>query len=157
MPISQDLFRKVMGHFATGVTVVTVRQADGNPWGLTVNSFTSVSLTPPLVLFCVSHAAGSYAAFRDAEYFAVNLLTDGQEALSRRFASRSPDRFEGVESRQGAHGAPLLAGCLGFLECRRVAAHEHGDHTVIVGEVLAAEATGGNPLLFYRGAYARLP
>ena len=156
MPIPPDLFRRVMSHFATGVTVVTARQPSGKPWGFTVNSFTSVSLSPPLVLFCVDHAAESLAAMSQAEYFAVNFLAASQEVISRRFASRIPGRFEGVDYRESPRGSPLLAGCLGFIECRKIASHLYGDHTIIVGEVLDAEATGGDPLLFYRSAYARI-
>jgi flavin reductase (DIM6/NTAB) family NADH-FMN oxidoreductase RutF len=93
---------------------------------------------------------------REAGYFAVNFLAEDQEGLSRLFASQSPDRFLNTSFRDGAHGCPLIEGCLGFLECKQVAAHEHGDHTVLIGEVLAAQVTGGNPLLYYRSAYARL-
>jgi 3-hydroxy-9,10-secoandrosta-1,3,5(10)-triene-9,17-dione monooxygenase reductase component len=156
MLVPPDLFRKVLSHFATGVTVVTARQVSGKPWGFTVNSFTSVSLTPPLVLFCVDHAAESLATMSQAEYFAVNFLAASQEAISRRFASRSPDRFEGVDYREGPRGSPLLAGSLGFIECRKVDSRLYGDHTVIVGEVMDAKATGGDPLLFYRSSYARI-
>lgn len=156
MPVSQELFRRILGHFATGVTVVTARQASGQPAGFTVNSFTAVSLSPPLILFCVDHQSESFRAMIAAEHFAVNFLAEDQEELSRRFASKSDDRFHNVAYRDGTYGSPLIEGCLGFVECRKVAAHPHGDHTVIIGEVLEAEATGGNPLLFYRSSYARL-
>lgn len=154
--VSKELFRKVMGHFATGVTVVTVRQRSGKPWGFTVNSFTSVSLTPPLVLFCVDHQGDSFQQVSVAEYFAVNFLAEDQEEISRQFALKSSDRFSTVEISDGVTGAPLIAGCVGYVECRKVASHPYGDHTVVIGEVLEAGAGGGNPLLFYRSSYARL-
>jgi flavin reductase (DIM6/NTAB) family NADH-FMN oxidoreductase RutF len=156
MTVTKEWFRSVMGHFATGVTVVTVRQASGKPCGFTVNSFTAVSLTPPLVLFCVDHQGESFQSVTQAEFFAVNFLADDQEEISRRFASKSADRFLGVPYADGLYGAPLLPGCLGSVECRKIAAHPQGDHTIIVGEVLEARAGGGNPLLFYRGSYSRL-
>ena len=155
MPISPDLFRKVLGHFATGVTVVTMHRSSGQPWGFTVNAFTSVSLTPPLVLVCVDHRAESAQAMSEASDFAVNLLAEDQEEISRRFASKLPDRFNSVDSSDGAHGSPLITGCLGFVECKKVASYSHGDHNIVIGEVLEAGAAGGNPLLFYRGSYAR--
>lgn len=156
MAISAEQFRNVLGHFATGVTVVTTRLASGERWGFTVNSFTSVSLNPPLILVCVDHATESFQAMRRAEYFAVNFLAEDQESVSRLFASRSQDRFREIASSEGPRGSPLLAGCLGFVECRQIASHAAGDHTILVGEVLEAKASGGHPLLFYRGSYARL-
>lgn len=156
MPISPELFRKVLGHFATGVTVVTMRRPSGQPWGFTVNAFSSVSLTPPLILVCVDHRAESFQAMNESSHFAVNFLTQEQEEIASRFASKLPDRFSGVPCSDGVHGSPLIAGCLGFIECKKVASHEHGDHNIIIGEVLEAEAGGGNPLLFYRGSYAKI-
>ena len=156
MALSSDQLRKVLGHFATGVTVVTTRRASGEPWGFTVNAFSSVSLSPPLILVCVGHSGESFQAMSEAEYFAVNFLTEDQEEVSRVFASRSPDRFDGVRHKDTANGAPLLEGCLGFLECRKTAAHEHGDHTILIGEVLTGEAHGGAPLLFYQSSYGRM-
>ena len=154
--ISQKEYRRVLGHFATGVTVVTMRKRSGKYWGFTVNSFTSVSLDPPLVLVCVDHGTESAVAMSEAEYFAVNFLSEDQQEISGRFALKSADRFADLSSREGKHGSPLLEGCLGFAECRKVAAHPHGDHTVVIGEVLEAHAGGGHPLLFYRGSYVRL-
>ncbi|MBI4463120.1 MAG: flavin reductase family protein [Acidobacteria bacterium] len=156
MSLAKEKFRKVLGHFATGVTVVTTRQRSGAPWGFTVNSFTSVSLTPPLILICVDHGSDSFRALKEAEHFAVNFLAADQEEISRRFAAKSADRFRDLAYSEGGHGSPLLAGCVGFVECRKVASHAHGDHTIILGEVLEAEAHGGQPLLFYRSSYARL-
>ena len=156
MPVSKELFRKVLGHFATGVTVVTMRHHSGKPWGLTVNSFTSVSLDPPLILVCVDRGTESHQAIAAVNYFAVNFLSERQQELSCRFASRSPERFSEVSYSDGTHGCPLITGCLGFVECRKVTSHTHGDHTIIIGEVVEAKAADGNPLLFYRGSYTRL-
>ena len=155
MSLSKEKFRKVLGHFATGVTVVTTRQRSGAPWGFTVNSFTSVSLSPPLILLCVDHGIESFRVMAEAEHFAVNFLAEDQEDVARRFATKSADRFRNLAYSEGGHGSPLLAGCLGFVECRKIASHPHGDHTIIIGQVLEAEAHGGNPLLFYRSSYAR--
>ncbi|MBI4463365.1 MAG: flavin reductase family protein [Acidobacteria bacterium] len=154
--IPEKEFRRVLGHFATGVTVVTMRQRSGQYWGFTANSFTSVSLSPPLILVCVDNSSESFQAMSEAEYFAVNFLSEDQQEISRRFALKSGDRFANLSFREGTHGCPLLAGCLGFVECRKVAAHLYGDHTLILGEVLEAQASGDHPLLFYRGSYARL-
>jgi len=154
--VSKELFRKALGHFATGVTVVTTRHHTGAPWGFTVNSFTSVSLEPPLILVCVGQGSESHQAMDHSNYFAVNFLSSQQQELSRHFASKSPERFKAVEHVDSAHGSPLIAGCLGFLECKKVDAHVYGDHTIIIGEVIAAEVTGGDPLIFYASSYARL-
>lgn len=156
MPLSSDQLRKILGHFATGVTVVTTRLASGEPWGFTVNAFTSVSLSPPLILVCVGHGGDSFQVMSEAEYFAVNFLAEDQEDLSRVFASRSRERFQGVPHEDSANGTPLLKGCLGFLECRKSASHAHGDHTILIGEVLAGKAVGGSPLLFYRSSYGHM-
>jgi flavin reductase (DIM6/NTAB) family NADH-FMN oxidoreductase RutF len=155
-PLTSEQLRKVLGHFATGVTVVTTRLPADEPRGFTVNSFTSVSLDPPLVLVCVAHATESFQAMSQAEYFAVNFLAEDQEELSRTFAAKQGDRFARAAYTESPHGSPLLAGCLGYVECRKIASHAHGDHTIIIGEVLAAQANGGSPLLFYRGSYTRL-
>ena len=156
MPFSSDEFRKILGHFATGVTVVTARLDSGKPWGFTVNAFTSVSLTPPLILVCVGNAGGSFEIMSKVERFAVNFLAEDQEQVSRVFASRVEDRFEGVPYEPGANGAPLIEGCLGYIECRKTASHVAGDHTILIGEVTAGEASGGHPLLFYASAYGRM-
>jgi flavin reductase (DIM6/NTAB) family NADH-FMN oxidoreductase RutF len=154
--LSAEQLRKVLGHFATGVTVVTTRLASGQPWGFTVNAFTSVSLTPPLILICVGHRSESFQAMSQAQYFAVNFLAEDQEEIARVFASKTRDRFEQAAYRDSSQGNPLLDGCLGYLECRKAASHAHGDHTILIGEVLAAEARGGTPLLFYRSAFGRV-
>ncbi len=156
MALTSEQLRKVLGHFATGVTVVTTRRTSGQPWGFTVNAFTSVSLSPPLILICVDHGTESFQAMSQARHFAVNFLAEDQEEVARVFASRTRDRFEHTPHRESPHGSPLLDGCLGFLECRTVASHAHGEHTIVIGEIVQAEANGGAPLLFYRSAYARV-
>ena len=146
--ISSDEFRHVLGHFATGVTVVTTLDDADRPTGLTASSFTSVSLDPPLILVCVDHKAVSYPALRDAGRFAVNIL---------RFATtRIENKFEGVEYSLTALRLPILKNVHAYLECTTVSTHLAGDHTIFVGRVESAEAGDGHPLLYYRGRYDRL-
>lgn len=157
MSVSNADFRKVLGHFATGITVVTATLPDGKRFGFTVNAFSSLSLNPPLVLVCVGNGGEAGAAMDAATHFAVNFLSDQQENLSRQFSARVPDRYEGVAFKAGPTGAPLLDGCIGYLECRKTAAHVEGDHTIIIGEVLAAEAQDtGLPLLYFRSGYRKI-
>ena len=156
MGITPDEFRHVLSHFATGVTVVTTWDADGRPTGLTASAFTSVSLEPPLILVCVDHNAQSYPALRASGRFAVNIMAAEHEAVSRRFASTSTDKFDGLTYRPGALGLPLLPEALAHLECRTVHAYPGGDHTIFVGEVEAAQAREGAPLVYFGGLYTRL-
>lgn len=154
--LDSSAFRRVVGSFATGVTVVTVRNADGHPYGFTANSFTSVSLDPPLVLVCVGRAVEGFGVYRDCERFAINILSDLQQSVSETFATVSPDRFAGIRWREGVHGSPILDGGLGSLECgveRRV---EAGDHMILIGRVLAAEHDARRPLVYFRGEYRSL-
>jgi len=154
--VPSEEFRRVLGHFATGVTIVTTRDADGRPTGLTVSAFCSVSLDPPQILVCVDHKSQSYPALRDGGHFAVNFLGDGHEDISRRFATTRLDKFDGVAHRLSGHGVPLLDGALAQLECRVVSRHVEGDHTILVGLVEDARNGAGEPLLYYRGKYRRL-
>lgn len=156
MAIGPDEFRHLLSHFASGVTVVTAWDRDGRPTGLTASAFTSVSLTPPLVLVCVDHKAESYPALRAQGRFAVNILTADQEALSRRFASTEADKFNGVEWKVGPAGLPLLPDALAHVECRTVHTYPGGDHTIFVGEVEAATVREGDPLIYYQGHYTQL-
>lgn len=156
MGIGPDEFRHVLGHFASGVTVVTTWDADGRPTGLTASAFTSVSLEPPLILVCVDHKAQSYPALHASGRFAVNVLAVEHETLSRRFATTDADKFNGVSYHPGPLGLPLLPEALAHLECRTVHAYSGGDHTIFVGEVEAAHAHDGEPLLYFRGDYTRL-
>lgn len=149
--------RDVLGHFATGVTVVTARSGKGVAVGLTVNSFTSVSLDPPLVLWCLGRRGAMAEAFRDVSHFAVNVLSADQEALARLFAERRDDKFEHVPGvSAGAGGAPLLPGCSAWLQCRTHATYDGGDHLILVGEVLAIDDRPQcDALLFHRGRFGR--
>jgi flavin reductase (DIM6/NTAB) family NADH-FMN oxidoreductase RutF len=156
MPIDKNELRRVMGHFATGVTIITTHSAAGALHGLTANALTSLSLVPPLLLVCVDKKAESYPSFEESGVFTVNILSSDQEALSRRFAVSGGNKFEGVSYRIGANGAPILDGALGFLECRITAHHDGGDHTIYIGEVQEAQTREGKPLLFYRGGYREI-
>lgn len=146
--------RDALGRFATGVTVVTTMTPEG-PLGITANSFASVSLTPPLVLWSPARKSSRFAAFEAASHFAVHVLSAGQRALAERFA-RSGDYFGGVDFLSGLGDAPLLAECAVRLECRHAAGYDGGDHLIVVGEVLRIEVRDLAPLLFYRGDYAQL-
>lgn len=153
MAIDGELFKRVLGSFASGVTIVTTQDHGGRPRGMTVSAFSSVSLDPPLVLICIDREAECYPNLQQSGRFAVNILEQGQGDLSRRFATKDVDRFAGVRVRPGATGLPLLEGALGVLECRVVGAHRAGDHTIFVGEVEAAAVTPEAPLLHCRGRY----
>jgi len=153
MALTPTEFRTALRSFAAGVTVVTTRDRDGRPSGLTASAFTSVSLVPPLVLVCVDHAATAHPDFREHGWFAVNVLRREQEALSRRFAVSGGDKFEGVAYREGSSGLPLLEGTLASLECRLVEAHEAGDHTIFIGLVESATVKGGRPLIYFFSGY----
>lgn len=147
-------FRDLCGRFATGVTIVTAFDAEDRPAGMTVNSFASVSLDPPLISVAIDHAASAFPALRAAERWTVNILEAHQEALSRRFAAVDRDRFDGVGWHRGTEGELLLEGVLAWIVCRRWKAIEAGDHTILIGEVTGGDAAEqGRPLLFYRGGY----
>ncbi len=156
MGVTPDEFRHVLGHFASGVTVVTTWDSSGRPTGLTASAFTSLSLEPPLILVCVDRKAQSYPALHASGRFAVNILAAGHEALSRRFATTSTDKFDGVAFRPGPLGLPLLPEALAHLECRTLHEYPGGDHTIFVAEVEAAQAQEGKPLLYFRGLYTQL-
>jgi flavin reductase (DIM6/NTAB) family NADH-FMN oxidoreductase RutF len=150
-------FRDALGCFATGVTIITAMGSDGQPIGLTANSFTSVSLDPPLLLVCVANGAGSAPILREAERFAVNVLQIGQQPTSNRFAGKGEDRFANTPWEVGEFGTPVLTGSLSSFECARDAVHEGGDHFILVGRVLKAMfEPRRDPLLYFRGKYRRL-
>ena len=154
--IDPSQFRRVMGHFAAGVTVVTTLRADGAPAGLTVSAVCSVSLNPTLVLACVDRGSESHPAIRQSGVFAVNVLREGEgETLARRFGTSDGDKFRGVGFHAEHTGAPVLDDALAWLDCRVRDAHEAGDHTIFVGEVEAADTREGVPLLYYRGGCGR--
>lgn len=149
-------FRRTLGMFATGITVLTTRAADGSPVGLTVNSFNAVSLSPPLVVWSLSRHLAQREAFERCEYYAVNVLAADQEALSRRFASKDADRFAGLAWDEGIDGTPLLRNCCAHFEVRNGVRHEGGDHLVFVNEVVRFERFERNPLLYFAGAYRHI-
>jgi flavin reductase ActVB len=138
------------------VTVVTTKAADGSDQGMTVSAFSSVSLQPPLVLICIEKTASAYDALTNAPGFVVNILSAKQEQIARRFSIVDIDRFEGVGFSRTQNGIAVLDDVLGVIECRKIALHGAGDHTIIVGEVEATRAENGSPLLYYRGGYAQL-
>jgi flavin reductase (DIM6/NTAB) family NADH-FMN oxidoreductase RutF len=147
-------FRAALGMFATGVTIVTARSATGEVIGLTANSFNSVSLEPPLVLWSLSRAAGSMAVFSAGSHYAINVLAADQRELAERFALRGADRFAGLTFAEGAGGAPLLHGAAATFECFNRSRYEEGDHVIFVGEVERCEhRPGASPLLFHGGRY----
>lgn len=156
MPVSKDEFRAALSRFTSGVTVVTTLGKDNRPAGITVSAFSSVSLEPPLVLACIDKRASLHDHLTEGRYFAVNILAEDQQHISRLFASKDEDRFGGVRCSRGASGAPLLDDALAYLECRVVHAYPGGDHTIIVGEVESTSVADREPLAYYRGCYTRL-
>jgi flavin reductase (DIM6/NTAB) family NADH-FMN oxidoreductase RutF len=149
-------FRRVLGHWVTGVSVVTAQPANGQPCGLTANAVCSVSLDPPLVLVCVEQTADSHDCIASAGAFSVNVLRSEQEELARRFAAHDvTEKFKGVAYHAEATGAPILDDALAWVDCRTWATYEAGDHTIYIGRVLAGDAREGAPLLYYRGGYGR--
>jgi len=150
-------FRRALGQFAAGVTLVATRDADGRPRGLTVTSFCSVSLHPPLVLVCIDKRADAHPVIAASGTFGVSVLSEAQERLSRHFAARGERRFSGVELLAGKSGVPLLPGALAHLECRVVATHPGGDHSIFVARVTRLAVQPGRPLLHHASAYHRLP
>jgi flavin reductase (DIM6/NTAB) family NADH-FMN oxidoreductase RutF len=158
MPVSETEFRASLARFASGVTVVTAVDPAGNQKGITVSSFASLSLSPPLVMIAVGRGAETHGALTSTGRFAVNILEESQEEMSRRFATPSSgeDQFEGVVTQPGKGGLPLLADSLATLECRIVHRYEGGDHTIFVGEVDAVTTHDGMPLLYFRGRYRRM-
>ena len=147
-------FRAALAMFATGVTIVTAVDANGRQIGLTANSFNSVSMDPPLVLWSLSRLAGSMPAFKRGSHYAINILSADQRALAERFASHHVERFEGVAHRAGASGVPLIDGAAAHFECFNRSRYEEGDHVIFVGEVEhCARREGAKPLLFHGGRY----
>ena len=154
--INQRTLRQVMGQFATGVTIVTTKTKEGN-YGFTANSFTSVSLAPPLVLFCLNKASEGCQLFLNSQFFAVNILAAHQIPISNQFANNqlsAGERFKGVEYSAGKTGSPILKNTLGWLDCELHAYHDGGDHWIFVGKVIdMARSETGQPLLYYGGGY----
>ena len=154
--VSNQEFRHACGRFATGVAIATVIDENGTAHGLTVSSFTSVSLNPPLVLICLGHDVTMIEAFGRATHFGISLLREQDREISTRFATKGLDRFDGVAWRPGRSGAPLLACALATIECERHQRFTAGDHDILVGRVVATRVEDGAPLLHYSGRYRRL-
>jgi flavin reductase (DIM6/NTAB) family NADH-FMN oxidoreductase RutF len=151
---STDQFRAALGMFATGVTIVTARDAGGVPIGLTANSFNSVSLDPPLVLWSLSREAGTMPHFSRGSHYAINILAADQRELAERFSRKEADRFAGVAFREGSMGAPILEGAAAVFECFNRSRYAEGDHVIFVGEVEHCERRiGAQPLIFHGGRY----
>ena len=144
----------MLGRFASGVTVITALH-DDEPVGLAANSFTSVSLEPPLVLFCAGLTSSSWPRIKAAGHYCVNVLSSEQEAVSRQFAGKG-DKYEGIGWTRGPSGAPILNGVLAWIDCVIESVHDAGDHVLVVGRVLAMDATDGRPLTYFRGGYGSL-
>lgn len=154
--VDEAHYRQVLGHFPTGVTVITAATPDG-PVGLAVGSFFSVSLDPPLVAFCAGKTSNSYPRIQTTGHFTVNVLAEDQEDVCRVFASKAPDKFAGIGYRPApATGAPIITDVLAWIECEIDAVHEAGDHWIVVGRVLDLGVVHeGGPLVFFRGGYGR--
>lgn len=153
MPIGPDKFRHALSKFASGVTVVTTRDAAGNPHGITVSAFCSVSLEPPLILICIEKAAGSHYAFGESGVFVVNVLGENQMEYSNRFAAPTDDKFADIDCTEGIGGVPVLQNTLAALECRVTDTCDGGDHTIFIGEIEKATVKEGRPLIYFHGKY----
>jgi flavin reductase (DIM6/NTAB) family NADH-FMN oxidoreductase RutF len=153
---SERQFRLACGRYATGVAVATIVDGQGDPHGITVNSFTSVSLTPPLVLICLDHRARILAHFRAGAHFGINALNEFQRDLADHFASSKRDRFNGVEWQAAGAGVPQLPGGLAFLECALRERVTAGDHDIVIGEVVDMRVEDGRPLIYYASGYRKL-
>ena len=154
--LEPDELRQALGRFVTGVTIVTCRDEQGAPIGLTANSFNALSLDPPLVLWSLRVASSTIEAFTNASHFAVNVLAADQVDLSRRFARPSSAKFDAGEWTDGQGGAPLLAGCVAVFECRRRSHHPAGDHVLFIGEVERIGGSASTPLVYHAGHYRTL-
>jgi flavin reductase (DIM6/NTAB) family NADH-FMN oxidoreductase RutF len=151
----KDLLRRAMGRFVTGVTVITTCGPDGKLEGVTANSFSTVSLDPPLVLWSLGRNAASFAGFHAASHFAVNVLGREQVDLSRHFSTPQPDKLAGIAHQIGAGGCPVLAHTIAHFECSRASVIEGGDHSIFIGRVVRASFQDGEPLVFSGGRYQR--
>jgi flavin reductase (DIM6/NTAB) family NADH-FMN oxidoreductase RutF len=154
--LSSEEFRHACSRFATGVTIASVMDLAGTPHGLTVSSFASVSLDPPLVLICLGHQVTVIESFRAATHFGINVLSEAQRDLSERFARKGRDRFHGVKWHLGASGVPLLDGVLAAIECQAHQRFISGDHDIVVGQMVRAHVSEGAPLVHFASRYRRL-
>ena len=156
MPVTSAEFRRACGRFATGVTIASVMDSQGLPHGLTVSSFVSVSLEPPLILICLGHAVTVIDLFRSAAHFGINVLAENQQPLSECFARQGCDRFDGLEWYRGESGVPLLPGVLAAIECAVEQRITAGDHDILVGRMVRGRVADGAPLIHYASRYRRL-
>ena len=153
---SAALFRRACAQFATGVAVLTTRAPDGTPHGLTINSFSSISLDPPLVMVSVAHDCTALEHFGSSGHYAVNILREDHVHLSTRFSELPEGRFTGIAWRKGVTGSPVLEGVLAAIECRTMQSVDVGDHRVLIGEVVEVQVSEGRPLVFFGSGYTRL-
>lgn len=153
---SERRFRLACGRYSTGIVVATVLDSAGDPHGITINSFTSVSLSPPLVLICLDHKTHMGQYFQPATHFGLNVLSESQREISEYFASNKRDRFNGVEWKPGGTGVPLLPHGLAFFECKVRNRVPAGDHDIVIGEVVEARAEEGRPLIYFASGYRKL-
>jgi flavin reductase (DIM6/NTAB) family NADH-FMN oxidoreductase RutF len=153
MPVSSADFRSALARFASGVTVVTTKDAREKTFGITVSAFCSVSLDPPLVLICIEKTTGSHHAFEQSGRFTVNILASNETAISEHFASLIEDKFAGVEHAVDEHGIPILTGSLATLQCRLFKALDGGDHSIFLGEVEHVIVRDADPLIYFKGGY----
>jgi flavin reductase (DIM6/NTAB) family NADH-FMN oxidoreductase RutF len=154
--MDSNLFRRACAQFATGVAIASALDQHGLPHGMTINSFTSVSMDPPLVLICVDKTSNLLSIFEHCGHYGLSFLGHHQQALSHRFAQRGQDRFDGTPWMPGAHGVPLIPDALAHLECRITSTVTAGDHTVLIAEVISADIQSGRPLLYFESGYRRL-
>ena len=154
--ITEAQFRHACGQFATGVAVATASDESGTPHGLTINSFTSVSVSPPLVLICIDYRAQVLQVFLRSAHYGVNVLRENQQEISNRCADRVEDRFAGVAWKRGETGVPLIEGALASLECATRQIIEGGDHTILLAEVVGVHTSSGDPLLYFNSRYQRI-
>jgi flavin reductase (DIM6/NTAB) family NADH-FMN oxidoreductase RutF len=154
--VTSEEFRRACGRFATGVTIASVLDPQGVPHGLTVSSFTSVSLNPPLILICLGHEVSIIDIFRASRFFGINVLGENQRGLSDRFARKGEDRFNGLEWRRGETGVPLLPGTLASIECAIDQRFTAGDHDIFLGEMVSACVADGEPLVHFASRYRGL-
>ena len=156
MAISKEEFRRALGKFPSGVTVVTTRDDAGNMFGITVSAFCSVSLEPPLILVCIEKRAGSHHAFEQSNAFVVNILRENQTQLSNHFAAHSENKFVSIDYRSGIENLPVLNDALVNLECRLTNSHDEGDHTIYIGQIETATVNDEKPLVYWHGNYQKL-
>jgi flavin reductase (DIM6/NTAB) family NADH-FMN oxidoreductase RutF len=154
--VDEEQFRKTCAQFATGIAIATVAGKDGQPLGITVNSFTSVSCAPPLVLVCIDYRSSILAHFRNSHYYGINVLSENQRDVSIRFSQPELDRFLNIGWHAGFTGVPILDGVLASMECRITQTVEAGDHAIFLGEAVSARSNEGRPLLYYGSGYRSL-